>query len=354
MDAITSPGAADESRTIEFTGTMREYIPIATTNALLTLVTLFVYRSWAKARSRRYLWSHTRFIDDQLQWTGTGMEMFVGFIAVAILFGIGALIVNFGLPALFLRAGPIAGLIAVPLLYLTGMFLYGLARFRGLRYRLSRTWWRGIRGGSDDGGWTYGRKAIGYYLASFVAAGLFYPWAQAKLWNERWNRMSFGSDSFDATMSSDDTRGAFFVLWGTIVVGSFVIGGIMAATHGSPVAMLFYMLFYILFYAGIGLAYLGFLTAYYQSAADFTRIGDIEFRFDATYSDWLKFFATTLGLAIVTLGLATLVYDFRKWRFVTQHLTAFGTVDVDLLTQSQTHAPREAEGILDALDIGAF
>ena len=48
-------------------------------------------RSWAKAGSRRYLWSRTWFIDDELAWTGTGKEMFIGFIAAVILLGTAAL-----------------------------------------------------------------------------------------------------------------------------------------------------------------------------------------------------------------------------------------------------------------------
>jgi hypothetical protein len=49
-----------------------------------------------------------------------------------------------------------------------------------------------------------------------------------------------------------------------------------------------------------------------------------------------------------------IVFNFRKWQFITSHLEAYGTIDVDTLTQSRTKAPREAEGFLDALDIGAF
>jgi uncharacterized membrane protein YjgN (DUF898 family) len=269
---------------------------------------------------------------------------------VAVLLGSAILAFQFGLPALALRVGPGAALATVLGLYVAGMFLYGLARFRGLRYRLSRTWWRGIRGGSNDGGWNYGRKAIGYYLASFLAAGLFYPWAQAKLWNERWNKMSFGPEQFEATMTSDDTRGAFFIFWGAIVIGSLALGAVAMLLGGKDANPILIVLFYL----GIGLAYLNFLTAYYQAAAEFTRIGELEFRFTADYTDWLKFYAATIGLAVVTLGLAMLVYDFRKWRFIAEHLDAYGIVDVEALTQSQTRAPREAEGILDALDIGAF
>ena len=353
MDAMTSAPAVS-GRSIEFTGSLREYLPIAVTNALLTLVTLFVYRSWAKARERRYLWSRTRFIDDHLEWTGTGKEMFVGFVIVAVFLGLVALGFNFGLPAIALHYGPAAAAVSVIIFYLGLMFLFGLARFRGLRYRLSRTWWRGIRGGSDDAGWTYAGKSVGYTLAGFIAAGLLYPWAQAKLWNQRWNRMSFGPLDFEAHVTSDDTRGAFFGFWGALIVGNIVI-----AVFTDPNVVVFgpglpRLVVPLLCYVAIGATYLNYLAAYYRAAAEWTRIGDIEFRLNAEFADWLKFYAATVGLAIVTLGLAMLVYEFRKWRFVTAHLEAFGTVDVDSLTQSQTHAPREAEGFLDALDIGAF
>lgn len=354
MNIMTPASAADETRAIRFTGTMREYLPIVITNALLTLVTLFVYRSWAKARSRRYIWSHTRFIDDELQWTGTGIEMFVGFVLVAIVMATALFVINLGLPALALRAGAVLAFVALLFVYAAGMFLWGLARFRGLRYRLARTMWRGIRGGSDDGGWTYARKAIGYYFASFLSGGLAYPWAQAQLWNERWNEMSFGPHRFEANLDAEDTRGSYFMFWGALVAGNLVIGiftnpRIAVTGPGAPALAV-----PLICYALILATYVNYLANYYQAAVESTRIGEIEFRLTAEFSDWVKFFAATVGLAIITLGLAMLVYDYRKWRFITSHMEAYGVVDVDTLTQSQTAAPKEAEGFLDALDIGAF
>src|SRR5690349_19009686 len=117
MDAITPAPAAQEARAIEFTGTMREYLPIVATNALLTIVTLFIYRSWAKARSRQYLWSHTRFIDDELQWTGSGVEMFVGFVIVAMSLAAAGVIIQIGLPALALREGAGIAFLALMAIY---------------------------------------------------------------------------------------------------------------------------------------------------------------------------------------------------------------------------------------------
>jgi uncharacterized membrane protein YjgN (DUF898 family) len=72
MDAMAAAPAAADARGIEFTGNWREYLPIAATNALLIICTLGVYRFWAAARQRRYLWARTHVIDDTLEWAGTG------------------------------------------------------------------------------------------------------------------------------------------------------------------------------------------------------------------------------------------------------------------------------------------
>jgi len=53
MDAYTSAAAAGPDRAVRFTGSWREYLPIAATNALLIICTLGVYRFWASARQRR-------------------------------------------------------------------------------------------------------------------------------------------------------------------------------------------------------------------------------------------------------------------------------------------------------------
>lgn len=51
MDQLSSaPVAEMPERAIRFTGNWREYLPIAATNVLLIIVTLGIYRFWAKAR----------------------------------------------------------------------------------------------------------------------------------------------------------------------------------------------------------------------------------------------------------------------------------------------------------------
>src|SRR4051812_49695645 len=103
MDAMTQSPASADDRAIRFTGNWREYLPIAATNALLIICTLGIYRFWAAARQRRYLWSRTVVIDDTLEWSGTGKEMFLGFLIVIVILAPFFLFIQFLFPALMAR-----------------------------------------------------------------------------------------------------------------------------------------------------------------------------------------------------------------------------------------------------------
>src|SRR5258707_9887922 len=163
MDSHHEWAAAGDDRAIHFTGNWREYLPIAATNALLIVCTLGVYRFWAAARQRRYLWSRTQLIDDTLEWTGTGKEMFIGFLIVIAILAPFFLFFQFLFPALLARGKADAAFGIITLFYIALIYLGGFARFRALRYRLSRTFWHGIPGGSNNPAWNYGAEFLGRY-----------------------------------------------------------------------------------------------------------------------------------------------------------------------------------------------
>lgn len=129
-----------------FHGSWTDFAKIALPNVLLTLVTLGVYRFWATTRERQYLWAQTRFIDEPLEWTGRGMELFIGFIMVFFLLGLPLIVMQLVINGLVFQGQPIAAGVIIFLSFLAIFYLTGLAYFRALRYRLSRTYWRGIRG----------------------------------------------------------------------------------------------------------------------------------------------------------------------------------------------------------------
>lgn len=342
-----------------FTGDWREFAPIALTNLLLTIVTLGIYRFWATSRERRYLWSRTDFIDDRLEWTGTGGEMFKGFLIVMALLLPGILCLQFGLQAMVLRGqvGP-AALIGAAL-YGGFFYLIGVARYRALRYRLSRTYWHGIRGGGEPGGWGYGWSYVWRTLVGALPLGLLVPWSMTRLWNERWNRMGFGPHRFEAAADTDGLMGRWvLLLLSPIAIGLALIAA--AAIFGgsaprSPAAavvtgLLFALGFYLLF-ALIGL---GYFAAYMRKAIGTLDLGGLRFDFTARSKDWILLFLGHVGLVVVTLGVGFVFLSYRNWSFFIRHLEASGDVDLDALTQSATERTTDAEGLASAFDIGAI
>jgi uncharacterized membrane protein YjgN (DUF898 family) len=362
MDALTSPATAEQGRGIEFTGSWREYLPIAVTNALLMICTLGVYRFWASARQRRYLWSRTRFIDDSLEWTGTGKEMFLGFLVVICVLAPFFLFIQFLFPALIARGKPEAAFGIIFLFEIAIIYLGGFARFRSLRYRLSRSYWHGIRGGSDDPGWNYGGEYLGRIALAAMTMFIVYPWAATRLWNARWNAMSFGPLRFGAHLDAEGLKARWALLY-IAPIGLIVAAGTAGAIAGSaakggttPSAGLMAILFgaALIFYVAIPLVTLNWYAKYFRHAADATKIGELEFSFDATTLQWLGLFLGNLALAVVTLGFGITYWGYRNWSFMVRHLRVYGAIDVSELTQSTTHAPREAEGFADAFDVGAI
>lgn len=345
--------SSDTGSAIRFTGRWQDFATIAVVNLLLTIVTLGIYRFWAIARTRRYLWSNTQVIDDELEWTGTGGEMFVGFLIVmGILIGTVAAIL--GIAYFVGQWFMFLGLLAF---YIFTLWAVNFAQFRALRYRLSRTYWRGIRGGSDESGVGYGWLALGRYFAAGLTFSIMMPWALIENWNDRMNNMSFGPHRIQSTA---DTEGLFVRWFG--ILGAYIVGLILmiaidgrsmaetAAAGGEP--QFGFGLIPLIAIVGVALA--AFWALFFRKVAEGFEMGGLTARLDASTLDWIKFYAKIVGLTIVTLGLGALMWRYWRWEFVVERLELFGEIDLDHLTQSDTIAPRDAEGFAEAFDIGAF
>ncbi|BAK64826.1 hypothetical membrane protein [Sphingobium sp. SYK-6] len=342
-----------------FTGDWRDYAPIAFTNLLLTIVTLGVYRFWATTRTRRYLWSRTRFIDEPLEWTGTGMELFIGFLLVLALFGIPLLFLQFGMQALIFNGqAPLAFSLAF-LAFAMIFYLSGVARFRMLRYRLSRTWWHGIRGGSDENGWAYGWSYVWRYVVAAFSLYLLIPWAMMSLWNDRWSAMSFGPFPFRAKAGPGAVFKRFLLFY-LLPLALFVlltIAGIgmregETALDPAAAAMVGFLFFFI--YAGLGVIALVFYAKFFRVAVGGMSLSGLHFHFRARSRDWLMLILGDIALVVLTLGIGAIFLSYRHWKFFITHLYATGEISLSELTQSTTAAPRQGEGLADAFDIGAI
>jgi uncharacterized membrane protein YjgN (DUF898 family) len=358
-----------------FHGSWREYAPIAFTNLLLTIVTLGVYSFWARARTRRYLWSRTRFIDDMLEWSGTGFELFVGYIIAIFLFFVPLGVLQLLLQGILMRGHPGAAILLGVVIYLALIYFIGVAIFRAVRYRLSRTWWHGIRGGSDDQGFAYGWSYFWRTLVGYLALGLMIPWSMAKLWNERWSAMSFGPWRFTAQAEWRNVFGRYLIFYFSpafIMIFLFVLAAIFAGmgavlggfsgggTGGPPdpgiLVWIFVgiFVFYLLFFVLLGLVALTYYAAFFREAAGKLSLGELRFGFTARTKDWLLLYLGNVGLTIATLGIGYIFVPYRNWAFFVRHAEAYGEVTLDDFTQSRTKDPGQGEGLLDAFDVGAF
>lgn len=180
---------------LEFDGKRASFVKVLIVNGILTILTLGIYRFWAKTKVRRFFWSNVRFLDDPLEYTGTGGELFVGFlIVIAILFPLGLVYGAIGslVPpdATELRVGLEVAY------YLVIFALLQIGFYRMWRYRMSRTTWRGVRFGLDGSTWTYLKLASGWTLLSAVTLGFAYPWMQVDLWRYQIRHTRIGSEIF--------------------------------------------------------------------------------------------------------------------------------------------------------------
>ena len=128
---------------LRFHGKGFDFFKIQLVNLILCVITLGLYYPWAKARTLSYLYSQTSFENQPFIFTGTGKEMFRGFIK-AFLFIITLYVLIF--MSAILGSG---GIIQIVLLfvYLIFIAIIPLVLHGSYRYRMAKTQWSGIRFG---------------------------------------------------------------------------------------------------------------------------------------------------------------------------------------------------------------
>jgi uncharacterized membrane protein YjgN (DUF898 family) len=161
---------------VAFVGTSGPFWRLMISGTLMQALTLGLYRFWLFTDMRRYLWSNTVIDGESLEYTGTPIELVLGF-----LIAIGILIPIYGLIFVgTLELGMISRFST--LLGLAVFALFGrFASYRARRYRLTRTVLRGVRFHQTGSGFLYAIRATLWSIANVVTLGLSYPWAAANL-----------------------------------------------------------------------------------------------------------------------------------------------------------------------------
>ncbi|MEQ8825121.1 MAG: DUF898 family protein [Filomicrobium sp.] len=205
-------------------------------NFFFRIITLGIYDFWARTEVRKRLWSAIRLNGEPLVYTGTGKELFLGFLIV---FGIVLLPLMLLTVAIVFFVGPDPILIQTLqfAIYIAIFFLIGIGIYRAQRYRLSRTTWRGIRGSLTGSSLRYAVVYFATLLLIPFTLGWIIPWRTTKLQSMITNNAHLGTQPFSFSGSSGPLYGPFALLWFGVIaitmVAFMLIGGLVQMIQGS-------------------------------------------------------------------------------------------------------------------------
>jgi len=283
-------------------------------NLILTILTLGIYSFWGRNRIRKYFISHIELAQNNLQYIGTGLELFLG----------------------FLKALCIIIAISIAFSYFEGIFLndytivifvvyWGCtALYSAFRYRISRVTYRNIRIKLKGSALIFGIKKIIRILLNIMTLGILIPSSDIKLYKYIIDNIYI-----------DNVKPLF-----------------KSNTHSLTSINLITL---ILAIPTFGLSRFWYQAALYQYLYDNTTIKNL--RLKATYKGGglLMLYVVNILLAIITLGIALPLIKHRNMKYFCENTFVFGDINNFSKTDhDQESADAVGEGLIEILDINNF
>lgn len=345
LDDVESPASADRSpmpQPFHFTGSGSEYFRIWIVNLLLTIVTVGIYSAWAKVRTTRYFYQHTRVADASFDYHGLPLAILKGRIVALLLL------------AAYQFALTISGALGVAILVAlaaAGPWLI----WKSLKFKLANSSYRGIRFAFDGSA----RQVYAIFLLlpvlTVLTLYLLAPFTHQRMKRFQHSESRFGMTRFEF----DGKASAFYKVYGVgllIGVGGLVIIGVL---FGGTLAAL------ITAKAGgfaLGTLMLALLSLYLLAFTLFpilmtmiqnlvwssTALGPHRFASNMrwTRAAWISI-TNLLGI-VVTLGLFLPFAKVRMLRYRLECLTLItnGSVE-DFIATEQSSQSATGEGVAD-------
>lgn len=349
-----------EELRIEQRADPRSFLGLSFKNGLLNLVTLTLYRFWGKTEVRRRLWSSIYVNDDPLEYTGRGVELFVGFLLALAVIGLPFLLLVFA--AQFL--GPVIAGLSLLLLYAGMGYLIGFGRFTAFRYLASRTAWRGLRfhmaGSANRYAWTF----LGYVALSAVTGGWFWPAAQRRLSGELWNSLRFGDKAFrfdiDRARDHEPVYPAYIATCVLTVVAYIALiilvialsPGITQGEEADPTLTDMAMVYLALLLAAplFALAVAPYQAASLRTVAAGVRLEQARTRLELKWLQIAWLTMTNVALVAVSLGFLTPFVQARTSKYLLNRVRASGEANLTDVRQAP-EGPQTGEGLADAFGL---
>ncbi len=369
----------DSEALLVYDGRTGELFGLWLKTALLSLITLGFYRFWGRTRIRKYLWSRVSLNGDRFEYDGTGGELFRRFLVALVV-----LVPLLALPGVMELLG--GSFILTAILHyavlLLFLFLIQVGRYGGRRYRLTRTLWRGIRGGLDGSSVTYALINFKYFLLIPLTLGLAVPWQLVSLWRYEMNNTGLGDRQFSYEGSGRHLLKPWLVVYACAIASLVaiciiaVLATMMALSGGQSSGIealdnlgrglsedraalsafaAAIVILWLLVMVAMGFSGLYFRMRTMRYLAGGTALGEV--RFVANIRFW-RLFRLYFGNALVmllTLGMGSAFLAHRELRFVCRNVMVVGRAALDVLTQQPGRRQKEGgEGLLQLLDTTGF
>jgi uncharacterized membrane protein YjgN (DUF898 family) len=341
-------------------------------NGVLRILTLGVYHFWGKTEVRQRIWSAVRIDGEPLEYRGTGGELLRGFLVVFCLILLPVGLVSIAASLL----GPVTHAIYSGAFWALLVLLSGIGIHRARRYRLSRTRWRGIRGGlsgrSRAFAWTY----LWTMLLIPLTLGWILPWRAVRLQKALFSETRFGDNAFMFTGVAGPLYRRFWLVWTSatvlLIAASGAIGAILAAgrarvaagaptpapgpaalhlSPGQTAAIVAIGLVALLIFAMIRAWYSARMLNYF---AAHTRLQGVGFTLRATAPSLVWLTASNYLIRVLSLGLLSAVTEARSMRYIIERLACDGAIAWDRIAQNPDALLRRGEGLAEAFNVDAF
>jgi uncharacterized membrane protein YjgN (DUF898 family) len=343
-------------------------------NLALNIVTLGFYRFWARTRLRRYLWGNVEILGDPLVYTGTGMELFKGFL-VALCFLGPLLAAYFGIQFAFADRPALSWSLNAGL-YALFYLLIQVAVYRARRYRLARTQWRGIRFGQDGSSWRYMMISVLWGLATVVTLGIAAPWAWVAQQRYLMTHTLLGDRRFSFAARGSALVGEWLIVFVTMGVGYiwyavvrfryFVLSTALGRTRARStltsgfiyLRVAFILVAILVLYA---LVIAGIVAFAVQVARDVKAAGGDGGDINTVLKTILRDYGVYLAVGTFLFGVAvSAVMQIAVWsllyipilRRICATLTLQDIDDLNNIGQAAAARPGAGEGLADAFDVG--
>lgn len=341
-------------------------VGLSVINFLLRLLTIGIYYFWGKTEVRRRIWTAVRLNGEPLTYTGTGGELFLGFLIVFFVVLLPMLLASVG--AALLLGSAFVGVVQVAF-YVIVFFLVGVGIHRAQRYRLSRTSWRGIRFGLEGSSGAYAWTHFWTALLIPLTLGWILPWRTTRLQGLISNGMRFGDRKFQFTATSATLYPRFALAWfGAIglyllvmaVIFLVSVPGVQSAqssgamyrpgAHEIAIAVL----------AFLGAAFLwGIISAWYRAKminhfAAHTSLEGATLCTSASAGSLVWLTVSNYLLTLLTFGILTPVAQVRSARYLITRTTLQGDLPLAEIEQRAADSLRRGEGLAQAFDVDAF